>query len=523
MSISILVSIILILILISISIMLANTDILDVNTLPFFNEYINRIKHEPKDDLIGYVNNPGEISKVVHRINIPAIAGKGDYGRSLSTSPSEITMRNLPGWIERVYREKEILEILNQTFGPNHKITQAYNLISPEYPVIKSDFFRCIITYLYGGLYLDLKGYVDGILPDIPEDKDIYLSQWTQLWSPPYHSYLLKGGEIINWYIYARAGTSLLSDTINVIADNIIRISENPGLIHQYTFPKEPSPKNMIISISGPIALTATYLASDNIDRCLIDPSINDIIQYCHPSCSKINKRHYSCSKGPLITFKSDNYIPKDVYMTYHKIDKIPKYVMDNIYKYCKGYNIHIYDDPMCEKFLLDTYGKRYVEVFRKLKGAHKADFWRYCILYIRGGYYFDIKTNFQVPIDQIYDSTKQDTWYTVIDQSCIAIYNGIIVTYPANPIILKAINHIVNHHPPVYYYCYIRKLYNLIKQDIGVNPQVGENTLTDGSKLILLQENCVDGVDKYGLKCVIKDEKDDLKYITRYDDFPWK
>ena len=63
-------------------------------------------------------------------------------------------------------------------------------------------------------------------------------------------------------------------------------------------------------------------------------------------------------------------------------------------------YDIMIYDNEMCEQFLLDTYGETHRAIFNFLQdGPIKADFWRICILYKYGGIYSDIDNQPLIPI----------------------------------------------------------------------------------------------------------------------------
>ena len=48
-------------------------------------------------------------------------------------------------------------------------------------------------------------------------------------------------------------------------------------------------------------------------------------------------------------------------------------------------------------------------------QGAHKADLWRYCVLYIHGGVYMDIETVLMRSIDEILADASQSVSYTVL------------------------------------------------------------------------------------------------------------
>ncbi len=455
-------------------------------------------------------------------------------GRKADIDALNSTQKAIPDWEQIIYGDKEIDNFLEKEFGKDHKVTKAYNLINPKYGAARADLFRYLIIYKYGGLYLDMKSCVNGPIPEMPKDKDMWVSEW----GSDIQAHLFPEiGEYQNWYIYARKGAPVMKEIIERVVHNIYTLHENPHIninIADSSFKNsigtETKSKGNVLSTTGPIAMTIAILNSNQINNVQVDNSINNVLYYyCIKDDYIGTKDHYSQQTEPLIFSKKDtNYIPKVVYMTYHDINSIPQYVFNNINKYCSGYEVKIYDDNMCLEFLEKYYGKEAVEIFNNMEiGAHKADFWRYCILYVFGGYYFDIKTDFQIHISNIYDSKKEKTWYTVIcsDNSCL--FNGIIVTPPRNPVILDAIKHIYNNPKPSDYHNYVRELMNIVTKYCRNKVKVGENEQKDGWNCILFQEkcdgNCGNNCDRWGVDCIIVDKEGKKVFNTRYKDFPWK
>ena len=139
-----------------------------------------------------------------------------------------------------------------------------------------------------------------------------------------------------------------------------------------------------------------------------------------------------------------------------------------------------------------------------------KADFWRYCILYVHGGIYLDIKTDAREQIRKIFGTTKPKTWYTVLSAVKNTIHNGIIATPPKNPIIKKAIDHIYSNPKPDHYSFYIESLYDIIQEESLQPLKPGKNYQKNGWTCILYQETCVKcdkgqkDCDRYNLQCKI-------------------
>ena len=226
--------------------------------------------------------------------------------------------------------------------------------------------------------------------------------------------------------------------------------------------------------------------------------------------------------------YKEISGIPKVIIQTYYQKNKIPNKVYENIKKFAPEYEHIIYDDPECEDFLSKNFNPIILSTFKELKGAHKADLFRYCYLYKNGGIYLDIKTELIKPVSELFPNNYTYTVMSIIKNS---IYQGIIATPPNNPIFLKLIFFmvkIVNRKKDFPYIIFTVDFFHKIYDYCGKKPQLGLNIGKNGFDYYLFQEkcnkdknNCSDGLDRYGLCCYICDN--DKKLIkSRYADFPW-
>ena len=101
--------------------------------------------------------------------------------------------------------------------------------------------------------------------------------------------------------------------------------------------------------------------------------SISDEIQL------QIPKRIYICHKNI-----------ECLRMTYHKWKTLNP-----------NYEIYLFDDSVCEQFLLTEYSELHYNVFKFIPdGPIKSDFWRLCVLYKYGGIYVDADINPLIPLD---------------------------------------------------------------------------------------------------------------------------
>lgn len=133
--------------------------------------------------------------------------------------------------------------------------------------------------------------------------------------------------------------------------------------------------------------------------------------------------------------------IPKVIYQTWKTKNLHPKckMIQNNIKNLNKNYQYILYDDNQMEVFIKSNFDKYTYDCYMKLNvGAAKADFWRYCILYINGGIYLDMDSNILKPLDNL----------IVGDEQCIitregnkGTFNNWIMIFQKNhPILLETI-----------------------------------------------------------------------------------
>lgn len=235
-------------------------------------------------------------------------------------------------------------------------------------------------------------------------------------------------------------------------------------------------------------------------------------------------KKMYIIQKNNTNNINYEKYL----FQTYHDKKKIPQDVYNNIKLYASNYIHRVYDDNEIRAFLKTFFTPRVLETFENLKkGAHKADLARYCLLYVYGGLYMDIKTELVMPLDDIF--IDDNVIYSVISFKNDHIYQGIIKTKPENELFLKLIHFIVETQNPPNYIDFCKDFYNNIRKDI-IDGDIKEG-MNNGklNNYYLFREKCssydcsmcYDGFDRYHLCCFVYDgEKPIIK--TRRSSFPW-
>lgn len=134
--------------------------------------------------------------------------------------------------------------------------------------------------------------------------------------------------------------------------------------------------------------------------------------------------------------------IPKIIYQTWKtkNLHKDIKRVRDNIQLLNPDYTMVLYDDADMEQFIKDNFDDAVYRSYMRLNvGASKADFWRYCILYINGGVYLDIDSDIIRPLNQLIIGDEQ---CIITREKNAGIFNQWIMVFQKNhPILLKAIH----------------------------------------------------------------------------------
>jgi mannosyltransferase OCH1-like enzyme len=144
----------------------------------------------------------------------------------------------------------------------------------------------------------------------------------------------------------------------------------------------------------------------------------------------------------PLVVYRS--WITNDIKRGMYNA------VMDTI-KLTPEFDNYFYSDVECLKFIEENFEPDVAKAFRSLRpGAYQSDFWRYCILYKKGGVYINIPIILQIPL---IDVIKETPLLFIKDhisgqQICTGvdggIWNGLMASPPGNDIFKRCIDEIV-------------------------------------------------------------------------------
>lgn len=181
--------------------------------------------------------------------------------------------------------------------------------------------------------------------------------------------------------------------------------------------------------------------------------------------------------------------IPLDIYQTWYTKELPPKMIecVEKLKQDNPEFKHHLYDDEDCRTFIKNNFDRKVLNAFDSLiPGAYKADLWRYCILYKKGGIYLDVKfqceNGFKLiemakspenyVLDRPFSSKRMplkhelnlvnipnyyDIVYNKIDTNFwknkkIGIYNAVMASKPNNPVLKQCIDKIVENVNKQYY-----------------------------------------------------------------------
>jgi mannosyltransferase OCH1-like enzyme len=147
-----------------------------------------------------------------------------------------------------------------------------------------------------------------------------------------------------------------------------------------------------------------------------------------------------------------NSIIPLKIYQTWHTKD-LPAHMklsVDRLKRRHPRFEHFLFDDNECREFIASNFDSAVLSAFDNLiPGAYKADLWRYCVLYINGGVYLDIKYDC-INTFHFIELTEKEYWVLDIDRN--NIYNALIVALPKNETLLKCINQVVENVNNKYY-----------------------------------------------------------------------
>jgi inositol phosphorylceramide mannosyltransferase catalytic subunit len=182
------------------------------------------------------------IPKIIHQ----TLKNKSGISPILEANIQNLSYVN-PNWDYRLYDDEDIRKFLLRYYGGD--IIRTFDSINPLYGAARADFFRYLLMYEHGGVYLDIKSTSSRRLDDVLcEDDCFILSQWSnnegQEWGR--HPDCGVESEYQQWHIITTPRHPFLKSVISTVKTNIDRynpIRDGAGFLG-------------VLRVTGPIAYT---------------------------------------------------------------------------------------------------------------------------------------------------------------------------------------------------------------------------------------------------------------------------
>ena len=152
--------------------------------------------------------------------------------------------------------------------------------------------------------------------------------------------------------------------------------------------------------------------------------------------------------------YESGGEIPLKIYQTW-KTKDLPEKMRENVDRLKlknPDFEYHLFDDEDCRQFIQNNFEEDVLTAYDKIiPGAYKADLWRYCILYINGGVYLDIKYS-NVDDFNLIELTDKEYFVPDLKESGGGVYNAFMICKPGNQILREAIRRVAKNAKEEYY-----------------------------------------------------------------------
>lgn len=271
-----------------------------------FQKYLPKNILNPLDETIELptIEESKDINKTIYRTYYD-LSFKSSFQKAI-----DATQKNMPYYEQVYYDDDDIEDFIRIHYS--ERILKAYLSINSDYGPARADFFRYLIIYKYGGIYLDIKS---SIVKDIREEIEKY----------PNHLFTSKGrdkiidypnnfgilpvlrnnynwsdfsgikyGEYNNWHIIAPAGHPVLGKMIQQIVSNIeLGLKEKDMYNHgEYS----------VLALTGPLLYTKIIEKYKDNNVMIKESSFDNKLRYRFFDHNNIgSKKHYSQNKNKQV------------------------------------------------------------------------------------------------------------------------------------------------------------------------------------------------------------------------------
>ena len=370
------------------------------NRIKFIKRRNLKIKLNTIRQLIINKNNqeviPRNIFQAWHSDNLP---------NSVKSCIENIKSCN-PNFHHYLYNDEKCREFIKDFYSED--VLKAYDAIIPS--AIKFDLWRYCVLYKYGGIYLDVKFFcVNGFNFNYLLDKEYFCKDFDG-----------SGSGIYNAIIICKPNNEIMKKCINEVVKNVnnnfygntLTEATGPLMIKKYI--SDIHVNQLLLNVTNGLPNPRNKENTNIKFKQFIILHFHDNYRNEQPKFNKywadcwtdrtfynLNKLTSKINYSNLFNTEYNTNIPKIIYMCHKKLDEIKIY-SQKWKELNPEYEIKLYDDNLCQQFLLEEYSQLHLDIFNFIPdGPIKADFWRVCIINKYGGLYVDADINPIVPLKQ--------------------------------------------------------------------------------------------------------------------------
>lgn len=175
-----------------------------------------------------------------------------------------------------------------------------------------------------------------------------------------------------------------------------------------------------------------------------------------------LNHRIIECGSSVNIEKKINIMVDLKIYPLKHQNQLIPKFIyqtyetnnyhnnhhynaVQSFLDYNPDYNYEFYDDAKCAEFIKNNFDTEIFKAYIKLyPSAYKADLFRYCLIYKKGGCYFDNKYIPRKSLSYIINENDKNVYCYDINDNLM--FNSIIISIPSEKYFKNLIDNIIKN-----------------------------------------------------------------------------
>jgi mannosyltransferase OCH1-like enzyme len=212
----------------------------EVSNIQKIDEIITKFKN--------YYVEFNETDVVLTKVKIPRIIHQTFRTNELPEKIQEVVdkLKSMnPEFEYRFYNDEDCYNFIKENY--DEETLTLYTNINPNYGSCRADFFRYLLMYKVGGVYLDIKSLTTAPLSKIILPTDEYLlTHWLgQDWAEELNYF---HGEFQNWHIICVPNHPFLKDTIERVKNNLKNYNGEKG-------------KKSVLFLTGPIAYSKSILS----------------------------------------------------------------------------------------------------------------------------------------------------------------------------------------------------------------------------------------------------------------------